>query len=42
MFTVQSERVVAKDNTVTMGDKVWQIGKTALSEYFGRMYGDDP
>jgi transposase len=30
IFTVQSERVVAKDNTVTMGEKVWQIGKTAF------------
>jgi transposase len=30
IFTVQSERVVAKDNTVTMGERVWQIGKTAF------------
>src|SRR2546429_1859892 len=30
IFTVQSERVVAKDNTVTMGDQVWQIGKTTF------------
>jgi transposase len=30
IFTVQNERVVAKDNTVTMGDRVWQIGKTAF------------
>ncbi len=30
IFTVQSERVVAKDNTVTMGDRVWQIGKTTF------------
>ena len=30
IFTVQNERVVAKDNTVTMGDQVWQIGKTTF------------
>src|SRR5437764_968199 len=30
IFTVQNERVVAKDNTVTRGDQVWQIGKTTL------------
>jgi transposase len=30
IFTVQSERVVAQDNTVTMGKKVWQIGKTTF------------
>ncbi len=30
IFTVQSERVVAQDNTVTRGDRVWQIGKTAF------------
>src|SRR5438067_9518524 len=30
IFTVQNERVVAKDNTVTMGDRVWQIGKTTF------------
>jgi hypothetical protein len=28
IFTVQTERVVAKDNTVTMGSRVWQIDKT--------------
>ena len=28
IFTVQNERVVAKDNTVTMAHEVWQIGKT--------------
>jgi transposase len=28
IFTVQNERVVAKDNTVTMLHQVWQIGKT--------------
>jgi transposase len=28
IFTVQHERVVAKDNTVTMAHQVWQIGKT--------------
>jgi hypothetical protein len=30
IFTVQSECGVAKDNTVTMGERVWQIGKTAF------------
>src|SRR5450756_2970277 len=30
IFTVQSERVVAKDNTVSMGEQVWQIGKTTF------------
>jgi transposase len=30
IFTVQSERVVAKDNTVTMGEQVWQIGQTTF------------
>lgn len=30
IFTVQSERVVAKDNTVTMGERIWQIGKTTF------------
>lgn len=30
IFTVQSERVVAKDNTVTIADQVWQIGKTTF------------
>ncbi len=28
IFTVQTERVVAKDNTVAIGDRSWQIGKT--------------
>jgi hypothetical protein len=28
IFTVQNERVLAKDNTVTMAHQVWQIGKT--------------
>jgi transposase len=31
VFTVQTERVVAKDNTVAIGDRVWQIEKTPLS-----------
>src|SRR5437879_9274816 len=30
IFAVQSERVVAQDNTVRMGERVWQIGKTAF------------
>lgn len=28
IFTVQTERVVAKDNTVAIGDRRWQIDKT--------------
>lgn len=28
IFTVQTERVVAKDNTVAIGDRLWQIGRT--------------
>ncbi len=28
IFTVQTERVVAKDNTVAIADRLWQIGKT--------------
>jgi hypothetical protein len=28
VFTVQTERVVAKDNTVAIGDQIWQLEKT--------------
>jgi hypothetical protein len=28
VFTVQTERVVAKDNTVTVGDRRWQLDKS--------------
>ena len=28
VFTVQTERVVGKDNTVAIGDRSWQIGKS--------------
>jgi hypothetical protein len=28
IFTVQTERVVAKDNTVAIGGRLWQIDKT--------------
>src|ERR1051326_41777 len=28
IFTVQTERVVAKDNTVAIGNRMWQIDKT--------------
>jgi hypothetical protein len=28
IFTVQTERVVAKDNTVAIGDRVWQLEKS--------------
>jgi transposase len=30
IFAVQSERVVAQDNTVTIGKRVWQIGKATF------------
>jgi transposase len=30
IFSVQNERVVAKDNTVTLAHQVWQIGKAAF------------
>jgi len=28
IFTVQTERIVARDNTVAIGDRSWQIGKS--------------
>jgi len=28
IFTVQTERVVAKDNTIAVGDRSWQLGKS--------------
>src|SRR5882757_1546257 len=28
IFTIQTERIVAKDNTVAIGDRSWQIGKS--------------
>jgi transposase len=28
IFTVQTDRIVAKDNTVAIGDRSWQIGKS--------------
>ena len=30
VFTVQTERVVGKDNTVAIGDRCWQIGKVTF------------
>lgn len=30
VFTVQTERVVAKDNTVAIGERVWQIEKSGF------------
>jgi transposase len=30
IFTVQTERVVAKDNTVAIGSRLWQIDKTRI------------
>jgi len=35
IFTVQTERVVAKDNTVAIGDRLWQIDKTRLATLAG-------
>ena len=28
IFTIQTDRIVAKDNTVAIGDRSWQIGKS--------------
>src|SRR5436309_13595451 len=30
VFTVQTERMVAKDNTVAIGERVWQIEKSSF------------
>jgi transposase len=36
IFTVQTERVVAKDNTVAIGDRTWQIDKTRFRHTLAR------
>ena len=36
IFSSQTERVVAKDNTVAIGSRHWQIEKAALPAYIGR------
>jgi hypothetical protein len=35
IFTIQTERIVAKDSTVAIGDRSWQIGKSRFPEYAG-------
>ena len=42
IFTVQTERVVDKDNTVAIGDRRWQIDKTRFRNTLGGKHGDDP
>ena len=42
VFTVQTERVVAKDNTIAIGDRNWQLEKSRFRNLAGRMYGDNP
>jgi hypothetical protein len=32
IFTVQAERMVAKDNTVAVGDRRWQLEKTRFRQ----------
>jgi len=36
IFSVQTERVVEKDNTVAIRDRMWQIDKTLYSATRGR------
>jgi hypothetical protein len=42
IFTVQTERVVAKDNTATVGDRILAIGEESVPELVGRLYGHGP
>ena len=42
VFTVQTEGIVAKDNTVAIGDRVWQIEKSRCSEYPRGLYCNRP
>ena len=37
IFTVQTDRVVVRDNTVAFRDQCWQIEKTSWQPQFGRM-----
>ena len=41
IFTVQTERVVAKDNTVAVAARVVADRQDPLSPYSGWLYGDD-
>ena len=40
IFTVQTERVVAKDNTVTIARSQLAVGEEPLSQFAGRLHGD--
>jgi len=40
-FSVQTERVVAKDNTVQIGNRCWQIERTTWRGTAGGLPGDD-
>src|SRR5579871_1048432 len=42
IFTVQTERVVAKDNTVAIADRRWQIRQDPVQQHLGGEHGDDP
>ena len=42
IFTVQTERVVDKDNTVAIGDRLWQIDKTRFRNTLAGKHGNDP
>ena len=42
VFTVQTERVVAKDNTVTIAERNWQLGEEPISQFAGWMHGHGP
>jgi hypothetical protein len=41
IFSIQTERVVAKDNTVAIADRLWQIGKTRFRHTFSGQHGYD-
>ena len=41
IFTIQTERVVEKDNTVAIAERSWQIGKTRFRQYAGGDHGHD-
>ncbi len=40
IFTVQTERVVAKDNTVAIADRSWQIDQTRFRNTLAGRHGD--
>ena len=41
IFTIQTERTVAQDNTVAIGGRCWQLNKNALPPHAGRRDGND-